>query len=330
MIGNHRRSIGIAFTLAIAGAMMGCDESSSSSGATIAPAVSAVPVASASAASATGLASTDVGDDDQGAAFVDHHRHHHGGVAMFLSMSLDSLGVPDGERADIEKIQTNLMSKEQPVHAAQQNVLSVLADGVAAGKVDTKKLDAAIAQVETASAAAESASADALNQLHTTLSPLERQALMDKLNAHWGVWKQANAEETQKPNGKNVDRLGVLTTDLALTQDQANQIKAATANAATNDKAPKLDPNDVDAHLKTLTASFESETFDVKTLNGVPFGDAHLASRGERSMASLYAAAAPILTADQRTKLAQKLRDHATQESGAPTSTTTTTAAVIK
>jgi Spy/CpxP family protein refolding chaperone len=217
------------------------------------------------------------------------------------------------------------------VHAAQQSVLSALADGVAAGKVDTKKVDAAVAQVDTASTAAEAASADALNQLHSTLSPLERQALMDKLNAHWGVWKQANSED-QPPNAKGGDHFTMLTRDLNLTQDQANQIKTTyTANLA-SDKAPKLNPADVDAHLKTLTTSFESGTFDAKTLNGMPFGDGHLASRGEKSMVAFYEAAAPVLTPDQRTKLAQKLRDHSTQESGAGsnTGTTTTTAATVK
>ncbi len=250
---------------------------------------------------------------------------------MFLSMSLDSLGVPDAERAGIQKIQSDLMAKEEPVHAAQQNVLSLLADGVAAGKVDTKKVDAAVAQVDTASVAAEAASADALNQLHATLSPLERQALMDKLNAHWGVWKQANSED-QPPNGKGGDHFTMLTRDLNLTTDQTNQLKTAYMTNLGNDKTPKLNPADVDSHLQALTTSFESNTFDAKTLNGMPFGDAHLASRGEKSMVAFYEAAAPILTADQRTKVAQKLRDHSTQESGAGAApgTTTTTAATIK
>ncbi len=250
---------------------------------------------------------------------------------MFLSMSLDSLGVPDSEHASIEKIQSDLMAKEEPVHAAQANVLSALADGVAAGKVDTKKVDAAVAQVDAASTAAEAASTDALNQLHNTLSPLERQALMDKLNAHWGVWKQANADD-QPANPKTGDHFTWLTKDLNLTTDQSNQLKTALAASAANDKTPKLNSSDVDSHIQALTTSFESNTFDPKTLNGAPFGDAHLATRGEKSMVSFYEAAAPILTPDQRTKLAQKLRDHATQESGAGsnTGTTTTTAATIK
>ncbi len=330
MIRNHGSTAAILFVLIAGGVVVGCDESSSSSGSAATPATSA-PVASASAAAATGLASTQVGDDDQGAAFIDHHRHHHGGVAMFLSMSLDSLGVPDAERASIEKIQTDLMTKQEPVHAAQQNVLSVLADGVAAGKIDAKKVDAAVAQVDTASTAAEAASVDALTQLHSVLSPLERQALMDKLNAHWGVWKQANSED-QPPNGKGGDHFTMLTHDLNLTPDQTNQIKTTYTASLANDKTAKLNPADVDAHLQTLTTSFESNTFDAKTLNGMPFGDGHLATRGEKSMAAFYEAAAPVLTPDQRTKLAQKLRDHATQESGAgaTSGTTTTTSANVK
>jgi Spy/CpxP family protein refolding chaperone len=261
-----------------------------------------------------------VGDDDQGAALIDHHRHHHGGVAMFLSMSLDSLGVSDAEHAGIEKIQTDLLAKEEPVHAAQKNLLSVLGDGVAAGKIDTTKVNAAIAQVDTASIAAESASADALNQLHATLTPPERTALMQKLDAHWSVWKKANADGPPPVAGKpGSDRFSALSNDLDLTQDQSDKIRASVASGAAADKNPKIDPSDIDAHMKALSTAFQSETFDAKSLNGAVLGDAHLASRGEAGMARFYEAAVPILTPDQRTKLAARLRDHSAQEAAGKT-----------
>jgi Spy/CpxP family protein refolding chaperone len=315
---NRACNAAVILCIAASSMMLGCDESSSSSGAATTASAPAASVSTTAAAAATStLAGTDVGDDDQGAALIDHHRHHHGGVAMFLSMSIDSLGVSDAEKANIEKIQSDLLAKQEPVHTAQKNLLSVLGDGVAAGKIDDTKVTSAITQIDTASTASESASADALNQLHATLTPPERAALMQKLDAHWSVWKKANADGPPPAAGKPAnDRFTALTHDLDLSQDQSDKIRASvTANSA-SDKDPKFNPGDVDANMKALSTAFQRDTFDAKTLNGAPLGDAHLASRGAKAMAKFYEAAVPILTADQRTKLASRLHDHSAQEAG--------------
>ena len=110
----------------------------------------------ATAATATTATATAVSPEDEEAAadLSEHHRHHHhGGVTMFIAMSLDSLGVSPEQAADIEKIQGDLFAKMEPAHVAEQNVLNVLADGIAAGKIDDAKVDAAIEGVKTASAA---------------------------------------------------------------------------------------------------------------------------------------------------------------------------------
>jgi Spy/CpxP family protein refolding chaperone len=240
---------------------------------------------------------------------------------MFLSMSIDSLGVSDTERANIEKIQADLLAKEEPVHLAQKTLLGVLGDGVAAGKIDTAKVDGAITQIDTASTAAESASADALNQLHAALTAPERTALMQKLEAHWSVWKKANADApAPTAAGKPAtDRLASLTKDLDLSQDQSDKIRTGLAASRANDKDPKIDPSDVDAHLKSLSTAFQADTFDAKSLNGGVLGETHLASRGAKAMARFYEAAVPVLTPDQRTKLAARLHDHSAQEAESKT-----------
>ena len=48
----------------------------------------------------------------------------------------------------------------EPAHVAEQNVINVLADGIAAGKIDDAKVEAAIEGVKTASAALHDASVD--------------------------------------------------------------------------------------------------------------------------------------------------------------------------
>ena len=70
---------------------------------------------------------------------------------MFIAMSLDSLGVSSEQEAAIEKIQGELFAKMEPAHAAEENVLNVLADGIAVGKIDNAKVDNAIEGVKVAS-----------------------------------------------------------------------------------------------------------------------------------------------------------------------------------
>src|SRR5271165_5494087 len=128
------------------------------------------PAATPTAAAAP-LASP--GEDEESAADLgEHHRHHHhGGVTMFIAMSLDSLGVSPEQQAAIEKIQGDLFAKMEPAHVAEQNLLNVLADGIAAGKIDTKKVDAAVDAIKVASTGVHEAVAASLNQLHATLTP---------------------------------------------------------------------------------------------------------------------------------------------------------------
>ncbi len=285
---------------------------------------SSTPPAASASASGTDVVSTpagtQAGEDEEGQKLVEHHRHHHGGVAMFLHMSLDSLGVSDDQRAAVTKIQEDLSAKLEPVHAAQQKVLAVLADGVAAGAVDSAKVDAAIADIDATGAAAHAATADALNQLHTVLTPPQRIALVQKLQAHWQVWQTANAEEgehAEQGEHEKGERFSSLVKDPPLTADQIDRIRATLrGGGAKPDAAKKLDPSAIEGHMKSFESAFEAEKFDAKTLGGGEEMNLHLPSHGARRMARFYEAAAPVLTPDQRTKVAARLREHAEQEAG--------------
>ena len=299
-------SRGMVVVLCLAGgasvASLGCGSSSP-------------PAASASGTQVVSTpAGTVAGDDEEGNKLVEHHRHHHGGVAMFLHMSLDSLGISDDQKAGVSKIQQDLAAKLEPIHAADGSILSLLADGVAAGAVDKGKVDAAIAAVDASSADVHAATSDALNQLHAVLTPPQRAALVQKLEAHWEVWQQANAEEEPAGAAKEHTPFARLTRQLSLTPDQVDKIRAALHAAAPDSTPKKLDPAEVEGHMKTFGTSFEGDSFDAKTVNNGEGVAVHLASHGIRRMARFYEAAAPVLTPDQRTKLAAHLREHAGQE----------------
>jgi Spy/CpxP family protein refolding chaperone len=245
-------------------------------------------------------------DDESTVELKEHHRHHHhGGFAMFVAMSLDSLGTTPEQNAAITKIQTDLHAKMQPAHDAEKNVLLVLADGVATGTIDKAKVDAAVAQVSSAAAGVHDAVADSMNQLYQTLTPPQRIALVDKLEAHYKVWHKANEEGAGEPGGHG-GPFGALAKDLSLTADQVDKARAALGTPSTH-----YDAAEGEAHLKAFGSAFEGSSFDAKTLTTGGPANAHMASFGVTRMVRLYEALTPVLTADQRTKLADMLRKHA-------------------
>jgi Spy/CpxP family protein refolding chaperone len=298
--------LGVVTTIAMSGAMIACGGSA------------VTPPATAENPTTTTTPTAASGDDEASASVIEHHRHHHGGVPMFVAMSLDTLGVTPEQRAAIQKIQKDLYAKLEPARAAEQNVLSVLADGTAAGTVDTTKVDAAISQADGALSGLHNATADSLNQLHALLDPAERTSLAQKVQAHWEVWQHANDED----DGQTVQRehgryLASVTRDLGLSGDQVAKVKT-TMQANAPEKSKRLDVNQVEASLAAFETAFANDTFDAHALNGVDGVNVQLAGHGMRRMARFYEALAPVLTADQRTTLATKLREHAARQEGTP------------
>jgi Spy/CpxP family protein refolding chaperone len=252
---------------------------------------------------------TNAEDDDATAGLMEHHRHHHhGGVTLFIAMSLDTLGISPEQRAAVEKVRTDLLARMEPSRAAEQSLVITLADGVAAGNIDVAKVDAALAQLTAAAAAVHDASADALNQLHEVLTPPQRAALVDKVQAHWAVWRRANAEESEgaKPEG---GRLATLATDLGLTPDQEDKIRVAVAEGMR--AVPRLDPQEIATHLGAFGDAFRSERFDARTLKTASGANEHLVGWGGAHMAHFVEAVSPLLAPDQRARFADRLREHA-------------------
>jgi len=251
-------------------------------------------------------------DDDASAGLMEHHRfHHHGGVTLFIAMSLDTLGVSSEQRAAVDKIRSDLHARMEQARSAEQNLETALAEGLSAGNFDTTKVDAAAAQVAVAAAAVHDASASALNELHAVLTPPQRGALVDKVEAHWAVWQKANAEEMGPP--KPEGHLAMLATDLGLAADQVDKIRAGLGEGMK--AVPRLDPQEIETHLRAFGDAFRGETFDAKgltVLGGANGANAHMVGWGVARMAHFVEAVSPVLTPDQRAKFAQMLREHAT------------------
>lgn len=306
--------------------MMGCEDNTKSNsppGAGEASTAASSPEASSAAsagsdaypaASATSSADTLADEDDTLAAeeVLDHYRYHHGGITNFIAMSLDTLGVSPERQDAVESIQYELDSRMAPLHDAERNLLEKLADGVSAGTVDAVKVDADLGQVARAVGTVRGASADLINRLHASLTLVERAALVDKVQAHWQVWRDANSERIPGAGSRESGRLARLTRELGLTPDQVARIQVgleANAGSLSGPIEPKL-ASDVDARLSKFSNAFVSESFDAKTLGEWEVDDSHLAAAGMTRMAHLCRAAAPVLTPEQRTTFASHLREH--------------------
>jgi Spy/CpxP family protein refolding chaperone len=272
------------------GAMLGCGGSAAAN----------APPATVAGASAD--------EQDAAAGLIEHHRyHHHGGVTLLIALSLDTLGLSPEQKPTVEKIRSDLHARMEPARSAEQVLLGTLADGLAGGTLDPVKVDAAVAQVTSAAATVHDASTDALNQLHAVLTPPQRAALVDKLEAHWSVWQKANTEESGD--------LARLTADLDLSPDQVDKIRAS--QAETTKALPPFDPQEVAAHIRAFGDSFRASTFDAKALTTGANATAHMAGWGSAKMAHFIESVSVVLTPDQRGKLAQMLRQHANHDPSA-------------
>ncbi|HZL16725.1 MAG TPA: Spy/CpxP family protein refolding chaperone [Polyangia bacterium] len=248
--------------------------------------------------------------DEYASGLMEHHRYHHGGVTHFIAMSLETLGVAPEQQAAIDKIRTELGSAMAPERTAEEKLLATLADGLAGANLDAAGVGAAVAQVAKAAAAVHDDSAGALNQLHAVLTPPERAALVDKVDAHWAIWQKENAEEVPAPNNTESGHLATLASDLDLTADQVEKIRAAFAGEAK--AGPPIDRQEIAAHVHAFDDAFRSETFDARLLTTGTAANTGLTNWGAAHLAHVVETLAPLLTPDQRATLASKLREHAT------------------
>jgi Spy/CpxP family protein refolding chaperone len=244
----------------------------------------------------------------------DIHRHRQAGFIDFALMSIPTLGVTANEQVAVDKIHADIKAKMHPAHEATAALLRTVADGIAAGNIDMPKVDAAVAKVAEISTQMDDATNDAVNQLHAALSPPEREALVLKVQAHFMIWHKANAEEQVQPDQeKEGGHIHYLAKVLGLSPDQVTKIDAAFTQSITALYAAKgkFDMKAAEDHLEAFVKAFPADQFDAKTLTTSDKANSSVTTWGAMRMARFYESMTPVLTPDQRTKLAGLLRDHA-------------------
>lgn len=251
-------------------------------------------------------------DDPMAAELRDHFRHHHrGGLTQFIAMSIDTLATDEARRPTVEKLQDELFACLAPTKVMERTLLLKIADDVTADTRTTNaRVEETIAQLGVASVAMAECSAETLNKLHAALSPDERAALTDKVEAHLDVWRQVNDEaEVRGPaQGRH---LAHLTRELSLTPEQAERISSA-LDASRAGAANRFDAKTTDTALRAFATSFEEPAFDARSL--APEANGRLMSHGAHRMVIFYDTVAPLLTPAQRATLAERLREHANHQ----------------
>ncbi len=106
-----------------------------------------------------------------------------------------------------------------------------------------------------------------------------------------------------------------LASELNLTADQVDKIRARMIVAAKDAAAP-LDSQKIEAHLEVFGQAFENASFDARSLSSARAANTLLASWGAARMAHFFESVNPVVTPEQRSALAQNLRQHMSHQEG--------------
>jgi hypothetical protein len=207
-----------------------------------------------------------------------------GGVGVPFLRAVDTLtNLRPDQKQTIDGLRASLQQQAAPVTAARAKL------------GDESRIQPLVQQIAAARAASRPAIQQAMNTLHDTLDASQRQALVDAMHAHRGEHRGMMREHMAK-----------IADELGLTEAQRESIKAAMhAERGEHRGHARGEHAEGKQHMQALATAFVSDDFDAAALNvGAHDG---MEKHFEKRMTRLLEAAVPVLTADQREKLAAKI-----------------------
>lgn len=227
----------------------------------------------------------------QGQAQQARHAHGHRQGLLRAAMKLDS--ITPAQRSQIRALVTQRKTAAIPVRQANAQVLTVLAQQVEQGQVDPQALAPSLSAEQSAAQAALQVDQQTLSQLHSILTPAQRNQLVDAVEARLAQGGSARAWKGRGGGG-----------NLGLSQEQRAQIKANLQASRPQDAGTRQR-----GQMRAALESFRGDSFDATAM-------VRLEKRGVREE-RVASAMVPVLNANQRATLAAKLRTRAARESGA-------------
>jgi uncharacterized membrane protein len=244
------------------------------------------------------------------------------GPLKILALGLSKVALKPGQRAEIEKMFADANARHDKAKAdgksARDELLAALATQVEQGKVDraalAPKLDAQAKLWQTS----RDADRAALERLHDLLEPAQRIALVDAISQEHADAPRKHRrnlddpgasagaagadDEEMKHHAKRGMRMHKFGADLKLTDEQKSKL----ADAMRADRMKMAPEHGAAAHgrLKAVFEAFKTDHFKLDEV--APKTELHLPLDRAVHFAET---ALPILTAEQRTTLAGKLRD---------------------
>jgi hypothetical protein len=223
------------------------------------------------------------------------------------------------QRGTIEQLAKDSETRMEPAHKARGDLMLAVADQVQKGAIDRTALQPKIDAVAAAHQAAQPGNRAAFEKLHDLLTADQRLAFVNAMEAEHGQ------HEGQRGEGAR-GRMTKWATDIGLTQDQQDQIKTklqarwqahfagavngADQTGAIQDGHMVAEGHKMHEHYKAMLEAFKGDTFKMDQV--APAQDHREMANGFAGhMLGMLEAALPVLTPDQRTAAASKLRERA-------------------
>jgi Spy/CpxP family protein refolding chaperone len=232
----------------------------------------------------------------------------HGPVKMF-GQALGEVALRDDQRAQIEQLASAAETRHEATRQARADLMNTLAAQIEAGAIDRTalqpKIDAIVASVEQARPADRAA----LEQLHSILAADQRVDFVNALEA------EMQAKTGEHMGGRQ--HMKEWADALQLTDAQKDQIKTALKAKweATREQmhaqgGAKAEFTEGKEHAQKIFEAFKADRFVMDEVAPPQDAKAH-ATRMTEHMLGVAETVLPILTPQQRTLAAQKLRSEA-------------------
>ncbi|MEZ4301898.1 MAG: hypothetical protein R3B70_43595 [Polyangiaceae bacterium] len=241
----------------------------------------------------------------------DRHRRGGHGPGMLLGVALHELDLTDAQKATIQG-ELDALRGDAPARPDFQAHSKALAAAVRSGSIDEAALTA---QLQPKTAPDTTRLAKAIGVLHDTLTAAQRKELIAAVEKHADRGPGMRGEHGPGMRGEHGPGmrgpLGHMLADLELTDAQREKVKEALSKDAPSEadrEAMKAQHEAFRAKMKERLATFADDSFDAAAFVVMPEGagkPGHDKMFGH--MIHGLAAVVPVLDANQRARLADKI-----------------------
>jgi hypothetical protein len=242
------------------------------------------------------------------------------GQAKVVAEALALVPLRADQRATIEQMAKDAEVRNEPGRKAREALMLAIAAQVQAGAIDRNALQPQIDAVAAAHTAARPAERAAFEKLHDLLTSDQRTAFVTAMQ---------NNSSAQKGRGQMRGRMQKWAADIGLSQDQQDQIRTkiqaqlqthfAGAVVGTDEQKTEaiqdgqlaVRGHQMHQRMTQMLEAFKADKFSMDAVMPIQPNEKPIAHEFSGRLLNVLESALPILTSDQRTAAANKLRQRA-------------------